>query len=133
MSRPSSIHPTELELQILQILWRRAPLPVAEVRRALASGAAQRQLAHTSVITTLNIMVRKRYLRRTRDGRAYLYQPCVARTDVTGQMLGDMVDRVFDGSATAVMLNLLENADIDQDELTQLRELINRKTGEEPI
>ena len=133
MVRPSSIHPTELELQILKILWQRAPLSVAEVRQALACGDARRQLAHTSVITTLNIMVRKRYLRRTRHGRAYLYRPCVARTDVTGRMLGDMVDRVFDGSAATVMLNLLENADIDQDELTQLRDLINRKAQEESI
>lgn len=126
MARPSLRHPTELELEILKVLWQRAPLAVREVRAALVG----RQLAHTSVITMLNIMVRKKYLRRTKAGNAYLYAPRVPAHEVTGRMLGDLVDRAFDGSATAVMLALLDKADLDREELKELRKLVDRKAKE---
>lgn len=129
MARPTSEYPTELELQILKILWQRSPLPVREIRQALADGG--RDLAHTSVITTLNIMVRKTYLKRAKDGIAYLFTPRVAQEDVSGRMLGDIVDRVFDGSASEVMLSLLKTSDIDADELKELRRLINRLAKEQ--
>ena len=61
MVRPPSSSPTELELLILKVLWRKSPQTVREVREALAN--SRRKLAHTSVITTLNVMVRKKYLR----------------------------------------------------------------------
>ena len=115
MARPASIHPTELELLILKVLWQQAPRPVREIRDALAD--AGRELAHTSVITTLNIMVKKKYLRRKRDGNAFQFAPCVEREEVSHRMLGDVVDRVFDGSARAAMLSLLDAADVDRDEL----------------
>jgi len=58
MTRPKSAHPTELELPILKILWQRLPQPVREIRQSLADGG--RDLAHTSVITTLGVMVQKK-------------------------------------------------------------------------
>lgn len=143
MARPASRYPTELELQILKILWRDGPMLVRDVRKALADGpvddqlrdddqprpAAQargRKLAHTTVITILNTMVEKKYLRRTRDANAYVYHPRIAARDTTQRMLADLVERVFDGSAGAVMLSLLETTDIDDDELNQVRQLIDR-------
>ena len=101
MARPKSPHPTELELQILKILWDRSPLPVREIRLALADGG--RELAHTSVITTLGVMVRKKYLNQTKRGNAFLFTPKITREEVSGGMLGDIVSRVFDGSPTALM------------------------------
>ena len=128
MARPKSEYPTELELQILKILWDRSPLPVRDVREALA--AAGRDIAHTSVITTLNTMVTKRYLRRKKEGKAFLFSPLADRDEVTQRMLGDVVDRVFDGSAAAVMLSLLDRADLDASELKELRRAIERKMKE---
>jgi predicted transcriptional regulator len=128
MARPKSEHPTELELQILKVLWDRSPLMVREVREALA--AAGRDIAHTSVITTLNTMVAKRYLRRQKMGKAFLFAPRVGREEVTARMLGDVVDRVFDGSAAAVMLSLFDRADLDARELRELRRAIDRKMKE---
>lgn len=129
MARPASEHPTELELQILKILWRQSPLPVRDVRRALADEG--RDIAHTSVITTLNIMVRKRHLKRTKRRNAFLFQPRVTREEVSQRILGDIVDRVFDGSASAVMLSLLQTSDINPDELSELRRLIGRIAKEQ--
>ena len=129
MPRPESEHPTELELEILKILWEDSPLPVREVRTRLESDAGRR-LAHSSVITMLNIMHRKGYLRRKKDGKAFLFSPKVARSNVVGRMMGDMLARLFDGSSSAMALNLIESADLDADELGELRKLINRKSKE---
>jgi predicted transcriptional regulator len=119
-----------LELEILKVLWERGPLPTRDIRDALASGEAARDLAHTSVITMLNIMVDKGYLDRTKSGVAYTFSPRVQREDVSGGMLDDLVDRVFSGSAASLMLSLLERADLDDEEIRQLRALIRRKGAE---
>lgn len=129
MPRPRSEHPTELELQILKVLWERHPQTVRDVRQALAEGG--RPLAHTSVITTLNVMVRKNYLSRSMQGKACLFEPCVSRDTATRRMLDDLVQRVFDGSARTVMLNLFDAADLDADDLKELRRLINQKAKEQ--
>ena len=129
MVRPGSEHPTELELEILKILWNEAPLPVREVRARLAT-EADRVLAHSSVITMLNIMYRKGYLRRKKDGKSFLFSPKVQKENITGGIMDDLLSRVFDGSPSALVLNLLETADLDSDELAELRKLITRKAKE---
>ena len=126
MARPSSDYPTELELEILKVLWQESPLPVRDVRRRLEEEAG-RVLAHSSVITMLNIMVRKGYLRRKRDGKAFLFAPKIAKQSVSGGMLRDVVTRLFDGSASAMVLSLLETSDLDDEEMKELRRLVNRK------
>jgi predicted transcriptional regulator len=128
MARPASEHPTELELTILKILWRQAPQTVEQVRDVLAQDG--RELAHSSVITIMNIMVRKGLLAREKQGRAFEFTPLVAESEVGQGMLADLVDRVFDGSATAVLLNLLEAKDVNADELRELRKLLQRKEKE---
>jgi predicted transcriptional regulator len=128
LSRSKTRRPTELELAILKILWQRSPLTVEPVREALA--AAGRELAYSSVITVMNIMVKKRQLRRTKRGRAFEYEPLVEDQEVHRSLLGDLVDRVFDGSAAAVLLELLETSDVSPQELVEIRKLINRKVKE---
>jgi len=128
MARPASNRPTELELLILKILWDRSPQPVREIRAALAESG--RELAHTSVITTLNVMVRKKYLKRTKDGIAFLFAPRVSREETSQSMLTDVVDRVFDGSPSATVLSLFNASEVDESELKELRRLINRKLRE---
>jgi BlaI family penicillinase repressor len=128
VARPASDHPTGLELQILKVLWDRGPLMVRDVRQALAETG--RRIAHTSVITTLNTMVEKRYLKRKKQGKAFLFSPRVERDEVRGQMLGDMVNRVFDGSAKAVVLGLFVCDALDAAELKELRRLVNQKAKE---
>ena len=130
MARPTDSNPTGLELEILKILWQSSPLTVSEIREHLAR--AGRKSAHTSVITMLNIMVDKGFLDKQKDGRWYQYWPIVDQQGVTGKMLNDLVDRAFDGSPRLMMLNLLESRDeLDEEELLQLRQLINKKVREQ--
>jgi predicted transcriptional regulator len=128
MARPASEYPTELELEILKVLWQAAPRSVEAVREAL--GAAGRELTHSSVITVMNIMVRKQYLKRTKRGRAFEYEPIIAEQHVNRGLLNDLVNRVFDGSAKSLVLELLETSDVAADELAELRRLITRKQKE---
>lgn len=127
MARPSSKHPTELELEILKVLWRDGPSQVRHVRDAIDGF---RRLAYTSVMTIMKIMVDKGYLRRRKKGNLYVYSPRLERESITREMVSDLVDRVFDGSPAAAALRLLETADIDENELRELRKLVQRKTQE---
>ncbi|MCA9137956.1 MAG: BlaI/MecI/CopY family transcriptional regulator [Planctomycetales bacterium] len=130
MARAESEHPTELELEILKVLWQESPLPVRDVRAKLEVQAG-RSLAHSSVITMLNIMHRKGFLKRRKLGNAFLFSPKVEKESVTGRMMGDLLSRAFGGSPSAMVLNLLETADVDEDELAEIRRMINRKSKEQ--
>jgi len=125
MARPASKYPTELELQVLKVLWQRSPLLGRDVQAALADEG--RELARTSVITTLNTMVEKCYLQRKKQGNTYLFSPQISEQEVSERVLGDVVDRVFDGSTSSVLLKLLDVKKIDDAELKELRRIINRK------
>ena len=128
MSTRSDQHPTELELKILKILWAESPLPVREVRSRLATQG--RALAHTTVITTLNTMCDKKQLRRKKEGNAFLFAPRVKEDSVSQSMLGDLIERLFDGSTSSLVLSLFDRKDIDADEVRELRRLLDKKVKE---
>lgn len=130
MARPGSDHPTELELEILKVLWDESPLPVREVRARLEAGAG-RKLAHSSVITMLNIMHDKGFLRRRKEGNLFMFAPKVKKENVAGGIVGDVLSRMFDGDSAAMVLNLIDNANLDTDELNEIRKLITRKAKEQ--
>ena len=129
MARPASIHPTDFELEILKVLWNDSPQTVRDIRERLAKKG--RDNAHTSVITMLNIMVDKGYLDKKKNGKSYLFWPIVSQADVSQKMLGDMVSRVFGGSAKSLVLNLIDGEEIEEQELLELRKLINQKVREQ--
>ena len=130
MARPNSEYPTELELQILKVLWDAEPMTVRDVRDALAVGG--RDLAHTTVITMLGTMIDKGQIEKLEptQGKAFRFSPLIQRDEVLRGMLGDLVERVFDGSAEAVMLSLFDVKELDEDELASLRKLLNKKMRE---
>ena len=121
-------HPTELELRILKILWMDSPLPVREVRDRLAQQG--RDLAHTTVITTLNTMCDKKQLRRKKDGKAFLFSPRIQEETVSSSMLSDLVDRLFDGSAASLALRLFDRSELNANEIKEIRKLLNQKAKE---
>jgi BlaI family transcriptional regulator, penicillinase repressor len=129
MPRATSEKPTELELEILKVLWTQSPLVVRDIRDRLAS--AGRDIAHTSVITMLNIMVDKRYLKKRKVGKSFLYWPIVSERDATQKLLHDLMYRAFSGSAERLVLNLLDRDGVDEAELLALRQLINKKVREQ--
>ncbi len=125
MARPTSKHPTELELEILKILWREGPFTGRQVRDALVEF---RDLAYTSVMTIMGIMEDKGYVRRKKQGSSFVYSARIKQETTTRRMLLDLVERAYDGSVASAVINLLETSDIESEELEQLRELIRQKT-----
>jgi BlaI family transcriptional regulator, penicillinase repressor len=123
-------YPTELELLILKELWEVAPQTARQIRDSLASHG--RNLAHTSVITTLQKMVDKRQLKQLEpvEGKAFRFDPLVSDKQVTRGMLGEFVDRVFDGSAEAVVLSLFDATELDEEAIKRLRKAFNQKLKE---
>ena len=124
MARPTSKYPTELELEILKILWKNGSATVRDVRDAIKDF---RDLAYTSVMTIMNVMTKKKYLKRNKEGGKFLYMPCLKQEKISNDMLSDLVTRLFEGSATTAVLHLMETSDIDEEELSKLRKLIDEK------
>lgn len=127
MSRPTSKHPTELELEILKVLWRIGPATVRQIRDELAT---VRDLAYTTVMTMMTIMDTKEYVKRVKDGRSFIYEATYQEQKASRNMLQDVVDRLFGGSTRAVVQHLLESSSLDEDELKQIRQIINKKSRE---
>ncbi len=102
-------HPTltPQELAIMKVVWRLdKPATVREVYDTLRK---QRALAYTTVMTMMNILEEKGYLKKTRVEKAYLYRPAKPRHQVVGAMVRDFVDRVFDGASNALLLHLAKD------------------------
>lgn len=124
MARSKSKYPTELELEILKVLWKEGELSVREVRVFLAESG--KVLAHTTLITMLNLMTEKKYVSRKPKANSYLFRPRVSQEDVSKGMASDLVARVFGGSTSALMLSLLDHETLSTDERSQLMALIEK-------
>jgi predicted transcriptional regulator len=118
MGRPKHQNPTPAELEILSTLWERSPLTVREVREVLNR---RRPRAYTSVMSLLNVMTEKGLLVRKPLGRAFIYLPKAGRTKTMRRMLGDLLGRAFEGSASLLVAHLLEEASPNTEELAVIR------------
>lgn len=121
MARPKQPHPTQGELEVLRILWDRGPSTVREVLEVLP-----RELAYTSVMSLLNVMTDKKLVTRKAEGRAFRYTAKQQAEQTEGSILGSVLNRVFDGSASALVARLLEQSQPSADELDQIRKLIEQ-------
>lgn len=119
MPRPRTPHPTPRELEILQLLWERGPSTVREVMQALPHDRA-----YTSVMSLLNVMFEKKLVSRAPEGRAFRYTARYQPDRTQRTMIGDLLRRVFDGSAKALVARLLEQARPSDEELHEIHELI---------
>jgi predicted transcriptional regulator len=123
MARQKSSHLTESELRLMEVLWSHSPATVAEVLERLP---AKPPLAYSTVITTLRILETKGYVRHIKDGRAFQYEPLVARNEARRTALRQMMHRLFEGSPELLMATLFESGEIDRTELQRLRKLIEK-------
>lgn len=126
----ANANPSELELLILKVIWEQSPLTARQIRSALEGRG--RILAHTSVITMLQRMAEKELVEQLspKSGKGFLFAPLVDANEVSNHMLGDLVRRVFDGSAEAVVESLFDVSDLDEDSLKRLRKIFNQRMRE---
>lgn len=122
MPRPRSDHPTPAELEVLQTLWRIGPATVRQVMQELNLA---RPRAYTSVMSLLNVMAQKGLLARSRRGRAFLYSPQVRKRQTLREMVADLLNRAFEGSAMRLVAHALEQTQPSGNELDEISRLID--------
>ncbi|HEX3126026.1 MAG TPA: BlaI/MecI/CopY family transcriptional regulator [Thermoanaerobaculia bacterium] len=131
MPRPAG-KPTEqltpLELEIMKVLWETGPASVQAVQEKLSG---DRQLAYNSVQTMLNVLHRKGRVRRTMQGRAFVYEPAISRVQAATQAVGDLVQRMFDGSPESLVLSLVEARQLTPETLARLSAMLEEGEGHE--
>ena len=121
MARPRSASPTPAELEVLQAIWEHGPCTVRETMGFIKN---DRRRAYTSVMSLMNVMADKGLLERTPRGRAFAYSAKASRERTLKRMVGDLLERAFDGSASAMVTNLLERANPSDEELDEIRGII---------
>ena len=131
MARPPAKELTERELEVMHVFWKARLATAAEIRDQLA--ASGRELAYTTVATLIRILSDKGFLEQTNSERPFQYRPLRSFEDVSRNMLGDLVDRVFRGSREQLLVRLLEERKLSAKERAALEALVERspKRGEE--
>ena len=120
--RQSPQRPTASELEILRVLWMRGPSTVREVHESLSE---QKTLGYTTVLKLLQIMTTKGTVRRNESQRAHVYEACLPAEQTKRQIAGDMLQRVFEGSASQLMLHALAGRKSSAEEISELRRLLD--------
>jgi BlaI family penicillinase repressor len=119
---PETQKPTVSELEILHILWTRGPSTVREVHDALSK---KKHTGYTSVLKLMQIMTEKGSVRRNEDQRAHVYEANQAAEKTKRQLAGDVLQRVFDGSASQLMMHALAGRKGSREEIEELRRLLD--------
>ena len=114
--------PTDAELGILQVLWRRGPSTVREVMEEVEQ---ERAVGYTTVLKLLQIMHEKGLVERDESERSHRYSPAVAEQATERRLVGDLIDRGFSGSTGRLVLRALSARQASQEELAEIRELID--------
>jgi len=125
MARPPAKELTERELEVMHVFWAHGQSTVAEVRDRLA--AAGRELAYTTVATLVRILSEKGFLEQTVAERPFQYRPIRSFEEVSGSLLGDVVERVFRGSREQLLLRLLEERNLTAKERAVLEAILREK------
>ena len=111
-----------LELKIMEMVWRFGTATVHDVHKALEPTTPR---AYSTILTMMRKLEAKGYLEHDVDDRTYVYRPTISQSDVRKSLLGDMLDRVFDGSAPLVVSGLLDQKKLSKKELDAIRKLLS--------
>ncbi len=121
--RARSTHPTDAELEILNVLWKRGPSTVHTVHEAVKQ---HNRVGYTTVLKLLQIMHAKGLVERDDSARAHIYNAAFSRTDTQQQLLGKLMQRAFEGSVVELVLQALGSGrPASTAELARIRELIS--------
>ena len=126
MARPAAKELTQRELEIMHAVWELEAATAAEIRDALAGGG--RRLAHTTVATLLRILEEKGFVTRSNEQRPYRYAPTRSYEEVSRNILRDVTQRVFRGSASQLLVTLLEDRKLSAAERKALEELLRESS-----
>ncbi len=122
--RPRKSVLTEQELELMKIVWQRESVTVRDVYESLLE---HRKIAYTTVMTMMGILQEKGYVTREEGEKAHVYRAAQPKQQVVTHMVSDFVERVFNGSAKPLLLNLVENEKLSAKELDEISDLLKRR------
>lgn len=127
MARPVSAQPTEVEMQILRILWELGPSPVREIHKRLE---AAKGTNYSTTVKMLAVMLQKGLVKRDEKAQPYVYRAGQTRAKTGKRMLDDLVEKVYEGSAMSLVLQALSSGKATKEELEEVRRLLDQMEGE---
>jgi predicted transcriptional regulator len=116
--------PTDAELAILRVLWSRGPSTVRQVAATM-----DREAGYTTVLKLLQIMAEKGLVTRDESARTHIYEAAYTEDQTQQQLVMDLVERAFDGSAAKLVLQALASKKATPEELDEIRKLLNTRGG----
>ena len=116
--------PTDAELAILRVLWARGPSTVRHVAEIMG-----RETGYTTVLKLLQIMTEKGLVRRDESSRTHVYAPAYSQDHTERQLVTDLMDRAFGGSAAKLVLQALASTKASPEELAEIKKLIDKQRG----
>ncbi len=120
--------PSDLELQVLSVLWKKGPATVRQVLESIPDGKTR---AYTTILSTMQVMEKKGLIRRAgAKGLTHIYQSAVTRRQVLGPLLQNLIRNVFGGSPSAAVQHLLCETDIREQDLAEIDKLIHDHRAE---
>ena len=122
--------PTEAELSILRVLWERGPSTVRDVHEAIQRGRSSGQsTGYTTVLKLLQIMTEKGLVTRDERTRSHVYRARLSQDTTQRQLVSDLLDRAFGGSAARLVMQALDVSPASPEELKEIRRLIDERRG----
>ena len=122
MGKRDMVRPTNSELAILRVLWKQGPSTVRQVQDVLNT---DKPTGYSTVLKLMQLMLPKGLLKRDESNRTHIYRTSVAAEKMQKQLVGDFVQRVFNGSAEKLVMQALSSEKISKKELTQIRTLLD--------
>ena len=129
MARSVSAQPTEVELQILRILWQSGGSTAREVHNLLTE---QKGTTYSTTVKMLSVMLEKGLVKRDESVSPQMYRAASGQKVTQKKMLGDLIDKVYDGSALSLVLQALSSGKTSAKELAEVRNLVDRLEGKTP-
>jgi predicted transcriptional regulator len=118
--------PTPAELEILRVLWTLGPSTVREVHESLGES---KTTGYTTVLKLLQIMAEKGLVSRDESRRAHVYAPRLAEAQTQRQLVRDLLDRAFGGSASSLVMQALSTKRASPEEIARIRKMLDEIEG----
>lgn len=122
MSGTGQFQPTEVELQMLKILWDLGPSPVREIHTRLS---AEKGTNYSTTVKMLSVMLEKGLVKRDEKASPHIYRPAVSREAAGKRLMRNLVEKVYDGAAMSLVLHALKSAKASPQELAEVRRLLD--------
>jgi predicted transcriptional regulator len=128
MARPASSQPTEVELQILKVLWKSGGSTAREIHNSLAQ-TEDRETNYSTTVKMLSVLLEKGLVKRDESVSPQVYRAVPSQKATQRRMLGDLINKVYDGSALSLVMQVLSSHKSSPEELSEIRRILDQLEG----